>query len=380
MKVKTIVTPIGVLALGFIAMMVLFNLKSEPPKRTPQVRPRMVEAEIVRLQENRAQITALGRLASAQPLVLFSEVNGTMEDGDVPFKPATLFKKGDLLVRIDDRQARLDLNSMKSDFLNALAAVLPEIKLDFPDEYKKYQKYFDDCGFDCRLEPLPETDNQKIKLFLTRFNVYKLFYSVKNLEIRLEKHFFYAPFDGTIVSADLRVGSTVRVGSTMGQIINLENLEVEVPIPAVDLPWIDQSKAVFFSSSELPGEWRGIIKRIGKAIDERTQTIPVYLSIEDDRRSQLISGIFLRATIPGKIIPNSLQIPNRAIYNERFVYRIRDGKLDFREVEVARRESATVIITNGLENGDTLVTEVLQGVAAGMPAMVRLVESAGGNL
>ena len=380
MKVKTVVIPIGVLALGFIAMMILFNLKSEPPKRTPQIRPRMVQAEIVRLQDNRAPITALGRLASAQPLVLFSEVNGTMQEGDVPFKPATLFKKGDLLVKIDDRQARLELNSMKSDFLNALAAVLPEIKLDFPDEYEKYQKYFDDCGFDCRLEPLPETDNQKIKLFLTRFNVYKLFYSVKNLEIRLEKHFFYAPFGGTIVSAELRVGSTVRAGNSIGQIINLENLEVEVPIPAVDLPWIDQNEAVLFTSSELPGEWRGKIKRIGKAIDERTQTIPVYLSIEDDRRNQLITGIFLKAALPGKVIPNSLQVPNRAIYNERFVYRIRDGKLDFREVEVARRESATVIITNGLENGDTLVTEVLQGVAAGMPAMARLVESAGGNM
>jgi membrane fusion protein, multidrug efflux system len=379
MKVKTVVIPIGVLALGFIAMMILFNLKSEPPKRTPQIRPRMVQAEIVRLQENRAPITALGRLASAQPLVLFSEVNGTMQEGDVPFKPATLFKKGDLLVKIDDRQARLELNSMKSDFLNALAAVLPEIKLDFPDEYEKYQKYFDDCGFDCRLEPLPETDNQKIKLFLTRFNVYKLFYSVKNLEIRLEKHFFYAPFGGTIVSAELRVGSTVRAGNSIGQIINLENLEVEVPIPAVDLPWIDQNEAVLFTSSELPGEWRGKIKRIGKAIDERTQTIPVYLSIEDDRRNQLITGIFLKAALPGKVIPNSLQVPNRAIYNERFVYRIRDGKLDFREVEVARRESATVIITNGLENGDTLVTEVLQGVAAGMPAMARIAETAGGS-
>jgi membrane fusion protein, multidrug efflux system len=379
MKVKTVVIPIGVLALGFIAMMILFNLKSEPPKRTPQIRPRMVQAEIVRLQENRAPITALGRLASAQPLVLFSEVNGTMQEGDVPFKPATLFKKGDLLVKIDDRQARLELNSMKSDFLNALAAVLPEIKLDFPDEYEKYQKYFDDCGFDCRLEPLPETDNQKIKLFLTRFNVYKLFYSVKNLEIRLEKHFFYAPFGGTIVSAELRVGSTVRAGNSVGQIINLENLEVEVPIPAVDLPWIDQNEAVLFTSSELPGEWRGKIKRIGKAIDERTQTIPVYLSIEDDRSNQLITGIFLKAALPGKVIPNSLQVPNRAIYNERFVYRIRDGKLDFREVEVARRESATVIITNGLENGDTLVTEVLQGVAAGMPAMARIAETAGGS-
>lgn len=377
---RTLVIPIGVLALGFIAMMVLFNLKSEPPKRIPQVQPRMVEAEIVRLQENRAQITALGRLASAQPLVLFSEVNGTLEEGDVPFKPATLFKKGALLAKIDDRQARLELNSTKSDFLNALAAVLPEIKLDFPDEYDKYQKYFDDCGFDCRLDPLPETDNQKIKLFLTRFNVYKLFYLVKNLEIRLEKHFFYAPFDGSVISADLRVGSTVRAGSTIGQIINLENLEMEVPIPTADLPWIDQNKTVLFTSSELPGEWRGKIKRIGKAIDERTQTIPVYLSIEDDQRNQLITGIFLKATIPGKIIPNSFQVPNRAIYNERFVYRIRDGKLDFSEVEVIRRESASVIITNGLENGDTLITEVLQGVAAGMPAMARIVETAGGNL
>lgn len=369
-----IILPIVILILGFIGMRILISMKKEPTKRAAVVRPRMVAAQVVQLKNIPAQITAYGRLMSAQPITLFSEVSGEIMRGTVPFQPAQSFKKGDLLLKIDDRQIKLDINTAKSDFLNAVASVLPELKVDFPEEYEKYQAYFDCCGFGEELRELPDTDNQKVKLFLSRFNVYKLYFAVRNLEIRLEKHYFYAPFTGSIISADLRVGSTVRVGSQLGQIINLENLEVELPIPAIDVQCIDQTKPVIFTSSEIAGQWRGKIQRIGKNIDTRTQSVQVYASVDRGDRNGLYNGVFLKAQIPGTVIKNGLAIPRKALYEDRFVYLIKTGKLDYREVTVAFQEPDSVIATGGLVNGDTLVVELLQGVAPGMMAQARMIE------
>ena len=235
-----IILPIVILVVGFLAMRFLISMKSEPPKRVQQQRVKIVGAEIVEYRKIPTSIVAYGRLTSAQPIVLFSEVAGTLIRGDVPFQPAQSFKKGDLLLKIDDRQISLDINTAKSDFLTSLATVLPEIKVDFPDEYEKWQRYFDNCDFDKCFQPLPQTEEQKIKMFLSRFNVYKLYYAVKNLEIRLEKHYFYAPFNGSVVSADLRVGSTARNGTRLGEIINLDHLEVAKRL--IEVYNIDQSR------------------------------------------------------------------------------------------------------------------------------------------
>jgi multidrug efflux pump subunit AcrA (membrane-fusion protein) len=371
MKVKQIVIPVSILGTGFLLMLFLLNIKSDPPKSKPVARPKIVQAALIKLKDVKSEITAFGRLTSSQPIILYSEVAGILEKGNVNFQSAGSFRKGALLIKVDDRQVRLDLNSIKSDFLNALAAVLPEIKVDFPDEFEKYQNYFNSCDFESNLKPLPKTNNQKIKFFLTRFNVYKLFYNVKNLEIRLEKHYFYAPFNGSIVSADLHIGSSVRSGSKIGELINLEQLEVEIPVATQDIQWINHNKPVILTSSEIEGQWLGKIKRIGKSIDERTQTVPVFVSVKN-KDNNLINGVFLKASIPGKIIENSISVPSRAIYNENFVYMVKNNKLDYKKIDVIRRQSDSVIVKGNIQNGDTLVTDLMQGVASGMPAIARI--------
>jgi membrane fusion protein (multidrug efflux system) len=337
------------------------------------MRPRLVNVEVVELGNIPSHIVAFGRLKTAQPVTLYSEVSGILMEGDVPFQPAQSFRKGTLLLKIDDRQTRLDLNSAKSDLLTALATVLPEIKVDFPEEYETWQDYFDHVGFDQNLKPLPEAANQKIKLYLSRFNVYKLYFQVRNLEILLNKHFFIAPFAGSIVSADLRIGSTARPGTRLGEIINLDKLEVEVPIPAEDIQWIDRETQITFSSSEMVGEWTGKITRIGKSIDERTQTVSVFMTVNRNGDEDLYNGIFLRTEIPGTIIPAAYRVPRRALYNEKYVYLMKEGKLDYREVKVAREQEDSIILNGGISTGDSLVVDVLQGVASGMPAKARSV-------
>ena len=377
MKTMTkIVIPIGILAVGLIAMFGLLSLRSDSPKRTPQKRAKILRTAVVDLQTVSARITAYGRLTSAQPVILTSEVAGKIEEGDILFRPAQKFKKRDLIVRVDDRQAILNLNSRKSELLTALATVLPEIKVDFPKAYPEWQEYFDRISFDQEVPPLPETENQRIKLYLSRYRVYNLYFAVRDLEIALDKHHFYAPFDGAIQTAALRVGATARAGTVLGEIINLDDLEVEVPMAVQDIGWIDRKKSVVFSSQEIAGLWSGEIRRVGSTIDTRTQTVPVYIGIENGSSLPVMSGIFLQAEIPGRNIESAFTLPNGAVYGEKFVYIIADGKLASREVSIARRQLDSIIIDGGLMPGDTVVMEALQGVVPGMPAESRI-ESSG---
>lgn len=371
MKLKMniyLVIPISILLIGFLAMQILSGFGEEPKKKKPTTIIKQVECQLVNLSNVEPKLTAFGRLTSSQPVILTSEVSGNILKGDIPFQPGQSFKTGQLLLKIDDRQIKLDINSAKSDFLTALATLLPEIKIDFPEEFDTWQKYFNSCSFEKSLNELPKPANQRIKLFLSRFNVYKLYFTVINLEIKHEKHFFKAPFNGSISSADLRVGALARSGSRLGEIINLDDMELKIPIPAQNLKWINKSKQVNVTSSEIDGYWSGMITRISKTINKSTQTLQAYIKIKRLPEDNLYDGIFLKAIITGNIIGNAIIIPRKAIYNDKNVYVVNKNKLQMKEVNIARFEENNAIVFDGLANKDTLVIEALQGVAPGMPA------------
>jgi len=368
-KLIVALTGLGILAAGFAVMSLLSSLREEPPQKEPEQRQVVVGAETVAPGRVAAEISAYGRLASAQPVVINSEVNGTLEQGEIDFRPGQRFRRGQLLIKIDARQIELEISSAKSDLLKALASVLPEIRVDFPDAFAVWQEYFNRCSFDRPVPKLPEAANNNIKLYLSRFNVYTIYFTIRDLEIMREKHFIRAPFDGSIIAVDLRTGSNVRSGTRIGEIINLEELEIVVPLTVEDVQWIDPEQPVALTSSELRGQWHGSIRRIGKTVDQQTQTAQVYITLED--AEQLYDGILMKATIPGRTIESAVRIPRRALHNQRNVYVIQDGVLALRQVDVVRSEPESVIIAGGLAAGDVVVTDVLQGVSPGMPARVK---------
>ena len=79
-------------------------------------------------------------------------------------------------------------------------------------------------------------------------------------------------------------------------------------------------------------------------------------------------GVFLKAHIHGLNIPNAFVVPREALYEEQFVYLLEDEKLSYRSVQVARRQPDYVIVNGGLNDGDLLVVEMLQGVTSGVLA------------
>jgi multidrug efflux pump subunit AcrA (membrane-fusion protein) len=164
------------------------------------------------------------------------------------------------------------------------------------------------------------------------------------------------------------VGSIARNGSRLGEVINLDNLEVELPIPAEDIVWIDKTKPVILISEEMGKQWQGTIARIGNSIDPKTQSVSLFVRLNISNRGEIFEGIFLKARISGKIVKNAILIPRKILYQENYIYFIKNGRLDYRPVEISRLQTDSVIVSEGISQGDTIVTEVLQGVASGMLA------------
>jgi len=369
MKRKLIVvSPLIILVLAFLVMKVLTSFKEEQPKRSATVKPRLVETQIVELGDVPASLTTFGTLASSQPVSLISEVSGTLKPGTIKFQPAQSFKKGDLLLKVDDRQIKLQLNSTKSDLLTALATLMPEIKVSTPEIFQIWQSYFDTINFEDPIQPLPETSDQRLKALLARYNIYRLYFSVQDLEIRAGKHYFYAPFNGSIVSAQLRVGSTAAPGTRLAEIINLDELEVEIQVPAADIRWIEMNAKVDLTTPDGSIQWKGHIDRIGNVIDTRSQSIFAYIKLDDTADVTPTAGVFLRADIEAETIPNGIKVPRKAVYEESYVFLVQDSKFVQRDIDIAFDEGDYYILDGGLASGDTLVSELLQGVSAGMPA------------
>ncbi len=365
------IMPAVVIVIGAILMFTLLGMKSEVTRRTPKPRPKVVSTLIAAPRTIGTHITAMGKVASAQPVDIYSEVTGVLQSGDIPFLPAQSFKKGDLLLKVDDRQIKLDIKSAKSDLISALAVVTAEIKTDFPDEYSVWRDYLDNIKFGQPLAQLPDINNQRIRMILSRLNVYRHYFKVNDLEIMLEKHYIYAPFDGSIVIADMRVGSTTRNGTHLGQIINLEDLEVELPVPTTEIPWFNIGADVKLTSKEMKAVWNGKVARIGRNIDPRTQTIPVYVTVNPNSDIPLYDGIFLEAEIYGSSLENALIIPRHAVYDDDIIYCIDDGKLQPHTINILRAEKDSVLITGGIDTGDTIVVDLMQGIVPGMPAVSR---------
>jgi hypothetical protein len=373
MLLKNIVFPALIVGAGFYGMTALQSTAEAEEGQAPKQPARMVQVQPIELAEVPIVIEAYGRMVSQQPVSLISEVDGQLLQGDVPFLPERRFSKGQILVKIDDRPIKLQIKSQKSALLNALARALPEIRIEYPNYYPAWQAYFDQLGFEDQLPPLPEAQNSKIKLFLSRFDVYRLYFNIRDQEIRLAKHILRAPFDGIIQSIELRPGSNVRSGSMIANLLSMEALEAAIEVPAERLSWIDATKPVTLTAKELDQTWQGKVNRIGKTLDEATQTLKIYVELTGDLSSSLslFEGMFLTAQLKGKKVERATEIPLRLLYGIDQVFLVNEaGQLEARKVEVGYRLTETAVITGGLKEGELLVSEVLQGAVDGMPVAV----------
>ncbi len=363
-RIVIVAALIFTIGLAYGLMRFLIAQKEDPMMRPPLEARRYVKAEPVSYSTIVSPVSAPGRLTSVSTIEVVAEASGKILAGVVPLKKGTQFSRGDLLFTIYPDEAELALKARKSQFMNTLANLLPDISIDFPDQSSVYRKFFSSIDLDKKLPPLPEITDEKLRIFLSSRNVLSDYYSIVKDELQLSRHRVFAPFQGTYTQVYLEAGAYINTGGRVAQAIRTDELELEVPLKRFDAEWVKIGDKVTVTSDQRSLHWQGEVIRKSQFVDENTQSQGIFIKIQNHRTPSLLAGEFLTAIFPGHPIENAMEIPRNAVFNTNEVFIIEEGRLQSRMIRIIKVNEKTLIF-NGIEEGSMLVLQPLINVLEG---------------
>jgi membrane fusion protein (multidrug efflux system) len=360
-KILVILLGVALLAGSFFAAKNMSNSKKK--KEFNSVKEKTaVYTEVVQNASFPVEITTSGQVHAKEKVDLYSEVQGIMERGNKRFFEGTYFKKGEVMIGINSEEFLSGLKAQRSNLFNQIVAVMPDLQLDFPDSAPAWEAYISSFDMEKRLEALPEPTSDQEKFYIAGKQIYTSFYSIKNLEVRLNKHLIRAPFNGYVTEAMVKEGTLIRPGQKLGEFVSPYVFELKAPVNSSNQEFVKVGKKVKTHNLEGTKEWEGTITRINKKLDTKTQSIMVVIEIKSE---DLWDGMFLEADLDAKKIDDSFQINRKLLNNENSIFVVKDSVLVSILVEPVYFNDGSVIVKN-IPNGSHILANPVPGAYPGM--------------
>ena len=358
----SIVLAIIVIVGALFAARLMSSKGEEKSTEEPKVALKKVNTIKIKNRVIDAPVNITGKLAAPQKVEVYAEVSGILRPSARRFKEGNQFAQGAVLISLDAEEASLNILSQKSTLLNAITLMMPDMKLDYPDAYPKWQKYLDEFDVKQTLKPFPEPSSDQEKYYVISNNIHTQYYAIKSQETRLRKYTIYAPFTGVVSESSVNPGTLVRVGQKLGEFINPYSFELEATVSLKDVDKLRVGDVVNLASEDIQGGWKGTIRRISSRMDAATQTVKVFIGLGGDR---LREGMFLNGQLASNQIENSTTIPRSLLVNENKVYVLEKSKLKLQEVKIVQFIGNQVVV-KGLSDNTVLVNESSKEFYEGM--------------
>jgi multidrug efflux pump subunit AcrA (membrane-fusion protein) len=345
---------VSILIVGIVISRVLSNQK-KPMHRSPFIsNSKPLKIIPVQYQDISSEIVMTGPLSAYDKIELYAEVSGVLMESQPRLKEGVRFKKGDVLLRMDDRVYRNTVLSQKSSLLNQITLLLPDLSIDFPESAKHWEAYLKTLQLEKSMAPLPEPSSEQERYYIASRNIYTQYYSVKGMEETLAKYALYAPFDGVVIQANINPGTLVRIGQKLGEFTNTELLEMEAAVGIREAKRLRIGQKVKLISEVIPGEFSGTIQRINPVIDRSTMTVKIYIHIRDSR---LTDGMYLTARVQANPIRQTMSVQKDLLVGDNQLFTVEDSVLVLKSIEIITEEGDQLFI-RGLEEGTLILAEV----------------------
>lgn len=355
---------VALIVVPILIMQILAGMRKMPERRTPPPTKRYVKVKKIEYSDTRSGFRASGRLLSTQSVDLISEVQGKIFQGSVPLKKGQSFRRGTLLAKIYSTEAVLALKAKKSRFLNSISNLLPDFKIDFPNSYETWKKFFEKIELNKKLPNLPKIESGKEKIYLASKNVLNDYFMIKSDESRLTKYNLIAPFNGTFTQVMLEPHAVANPGSKIAKMIRTDQLELEVPIEVENIKWINTGEEVEIICNNKNLKLNGKVVRKAGFVENTTQSISVFIQIKSNNNKALYQGMYLTANFLGTEMENVMKIPRNAVFNKDEVFVVVDGKLQKKKINIIKINEKNLYFRD-LKQGEFIVTQPLVGAHEG---------------
>jgi membrane fusion protein, multidrug efflux system len=302
---------------------------SVPQKEKQQIK---VDGYIVKPTLLVNEISVSGSLLAFEQVELKNEVAGRVTDINLPEgKPV---KKGTLLVKFYDEDLQATLRKLES-------------------QLEVQNKIYDRQSELIKVNGISENDYDQ-----TRLAVNTLKSDIDEQKALIRKTEVIAPFDGVIGLRNISVGAVVSSSTLLATIRTEDNLKLDFYVPEKYSALISQGMKVKFTLSNKDIQYDATVIATEEGIDAATLNLKVR-AVVDSRSQKLLPGAFTDVELRLGENPDALMIPTGAVIPEeqnKSVIIAKKGKAHFVPVKTGARQSSSIEITEGLHEGDTVIT------------------------
>lgn len=316
----------------------------------------MVQVHPVEHKELMFSVTAGGTITPQRRVTVSAEVAARVVQTMVD--DGTAVRKGAPLVRLDDREIRLQIEEARSSVSRE------QVDLAKGDFERKERLFADGAVTRSALD-------QAKNRYLSLDSAYRTAEArIAQLRERAAKTRVNAPLNGVVAQMLVEPGEFVGPGAPLVVIEDMEEILVVVEVADRDVVRLRPLQVVEATSDAFPGRiFQGVVERVGAVANPVTRGFEVEARIgnpDGELRSGMITTI--RIVLDKR---RCLVVPARALLDEREgearVLLVSDGTARSVAVAIGRRQDRDVEILQGLIEGDEVVVYGHDQVKDGQP-------------
>lgn len=375
--IRKIILPLLILALGFISMNLMLKMK-KVPTRKPSIQ-QGVPVTVRELEERDHQliIKATGTVQAQQNITLVPEVSGKVNWIAPALVSGGLFKSGESLLTIEDRDYQLAVDQARAEVAKAEVALAKEKELARIAMQEWLQIKLPDKG-----EPGPLVTHE-IQLQQEKAALAAAEAGLQRALLNLERTTIRAPFNGRIVAEQVDLGQYLRAGTSIATFSGTDRAEIHVQLAEEQLQWLKipaagkqagGSAAIIRVPGNPEASRQGRITRSLGEIDPLSRMATLVISVTDPYLLQgtsqterpLLNGQFVELELYGKSLSRAISIPREALQPNDVVWVAGpDNRLQQRQVKIAHRNETSLLLTKGVKAGERLILTNLSAAAEG---------------
>ena len=319
-------------------------------------------------------VPSQGLVNAIRSTTLAAQVAGRVEKV-TRFKVGERFTNDEILIELDDSDYRSAITQAESALAEANAALIQE-------QARADQALRDWNKISPGQKPT-DLAARKPQLMSAQARVDAAADSLTRAKRDLERTKIRAPFAGRLSATYTEVGSYLPPGTRIADLESTGRYEVRLPVSLDDLAFIkSQQDGTVALHAEIGGQkmtWTGTVVRTEGEVERASRSVYLVAELAEDNSPQdafLKPGLFLRAQVEGRVIPDVFEIPSLAFLDESHLRVVtKDDKLFNREVKVTRRTATTMLVSEGLQQGDRVCLTSIPAAIDGM--QVKVTETTG---
>jgi len=342
--------------------LVLWRVLTPASQAAESPRTKAVPVTVTQVERRDVQhnVTGIGTVQSLHSVTLRPQVSGILTE--VLFREGQFVKRGDLLARIDDRSIKAALLQAQAEKARNLA-LLKSAELDLT-------RYGNLVAQEAISRQTLEQQAAQVEQLKATVRANEA--TVAAQEVQLSYTQIAAPVSGRVGIRRVDPGNLVQAGDANGlvTVTQIDPISIVFTLPQNLLsrvrPLLQNAQATKTPAQVAAYDRdagdllaQGKLTMIDNQIDVATGTIRLRAEFTN-QQGRLWPGQFVTVRLATSTSVGASVVPVRTVQqglSGPYVYRVRDSKAEVVPVTIAYQDDQQVVISSGVEPGDTVVVD-----------------------